>query len=44
MNFAPVISLPRAVLFDWDNTLIDSGVTIHEAMNAALLAMGNDTW
>ncbi len=44
MNGAPVISLPRAVLFDWDNTLIDSWVTIHEAMNAALEAMGHDTW
>ena len=24
---------PRAILFDWDNTLVDSWVTIHEALN-----------
>ncbi len=44
MNGAPVSRLPRAVLFDWDNTLIDSWVTIHEAMNAALAAMGHEAW
>jgi len=32
------------VLFDWDNTLIDSWTTIHEAMNAALAAMEHETW
>ncbi len=44
MNGAPVTRLPRAVLFDWDNTLIDSWVTIHEAMNAALAAMEHEAW
>ena len=24
---------PRAILFDWDNTLVDSWATIHEALN-----------
>ncbi len=32
------------MLFDWDNTLIDSWATIHEAMNAALAAMGHEAW
>src|ERR1043166_7846733 len=31
---------PRAILFDWDNTLIDSWVTIHEARNHLMRAMG----
>ena len=44
MSGAPVTRLARAVLFDWDNTLIDSWVTIHEAMNTALEAMGHQTW
>jgi phosphoglycolate phosphatase len=35
---------PRAVLFDWDNTLIDSWATIHEALNRALAAMGWPPW
>jgi phosphoglycolate phosphatase len=41
---APVTRLPRAALFDWDNTLIDSWATIHEAMNTTLAAMGHETW
>ncbi len=36
--------LPRAALFDWDNTLIDSWATIHEAMNTTLSAMKHPTW
>ena len=44
MNGTPVINLPRAVLFDWDNTLIDSWTTIHEAMNTTLVAMGQNAW
>ena len=35
---------PRAVLFDWDNTLIDNWAAIHNALNAALSAMGHSTW
>lgn len=30
------LTRPKAVLFDWDNTLIDSWVIIHDAMNATL--------
>src|SRR5947207_1478268 len=30
---------PRAILFDWDNTLVDSWVTIHEALNITMAAM-----
>ncbi|MBL8673007.1 MAG: HAD family hydrolase, partial [Alphaproteobacteria bacterium] len=35
---------PRALLFDWDNTLVDTWPTIHAAMNALLAAMGHEAW
>lgn len=45
---APAASLPlrrpRALLFDWDNTLVDNWSAIHEALNAALTAMGHSAW
>ena len=31
---------PRAVLFDWDNTLVENWRTIQAAMNAALADAG----
>ncbi len=36
--------LPRAVLFDWDNTLVDTWPTIHESLNVTLTAMGHAPW
>lgn len=38
------LSTPRAIVFDWDNTLIDSWETIRAAMNATLAAMDRPTW
>jgi phosphoglycolate phosphatase len=38
------ISLPRAVLFDWDNTLVDNWGCIHAALNAALITHGLPPW
>jgi phosphoglycolate phosphatase len=35
---------PRAILFDWDNTLVDSWATIHEALNVTMAAMGKPLW
>ena len=35
---------PRAVLFDWDNTLVDNWATITEAFNTTLVAMGHRPW
>ena len=35
---------PRVVLFDWDNTLVDSWGCIQAATNATLRAMGHETW
>ncbi len=38
------LSPPRAVIFDWDNTLVDSWACIQAAMNATLTAMGQPEW
>ncbi len=38
------LARPRAVLLDWDNTLVDSFPAIHGAMNDALAAMGHEPW
>lgn len=35
---------PRAIVFDWDNTLVDSWATIHEALNLCMAAMGRPLW
>jgi len=35
---------PRAILFDWDNTLVDSWATIHEALNIVMAAMDKPLW
>lgn len=35
---------PRALLFDWDNTLIDSWDTIHQALTLTFSAMGHKPW
>lgn len=40
-SFPPV---PRAILFDWDNTLVDNWRAIHQALNLTLAAMGQATW
>jgi phosphoglycolate phosphatase len=35
---------PRAILFDWDNTLVDSWRTIHDALNFLMRAMAKPEW
>jgi phosphoglycolate phosphatase len=35
---------PRALVFDWDNTLVDSWATIHEALVLTFTAMGREPW
>lgn len=35
---------PSAVIFDWDNTLVDNWGTIAEALNTALVADGQQPW
>ena len=40
----PTPPAPRAILFDWDNTLVDSWAVIHHAMTAAFEALGQRPW
>jgi len=35
---------PTAILFDWDNTLVDTWPVIHRALNATLAHMGHAPW
>jgi phosphoglycolate phosphatase len=35
---------PRALLFDWDNTLVDTWDTIHHALVVTFTAMGHEPW
>ncbi len=35
---------PRAVIFDWDNTLVDSWGTIHTALCETFATMGHAPW
>jgi phosphoglycolate phosphatase len=39
-----VIERPRAIIFDWDNTLVDSWPTIHDALSTMFVAMGMSAW
>ena len=41
---SPGFVRPRAILFDWDNTLVDSWATIHEALNICMAAMDKPAW
>jgi phosphoglycolate phosphatase len=35
---------PRALLFDWDNTLVDTWGAIHHALKVTFEAMGREPW
>jgi len=39
-----VVVRPSVILFDWDNTLVDSWTTIHQALNVAMAAMRKPPW
>ncbi len=39
-----ILKLPKAVIFDWDNTLVDSWPLIHFAINETMGKMGRDLW
>jgi len=40
----PPAGRPQAVLFDWDNTLVDTWPVIHAALNATFAAFGLPDW
>ena len=35
---------PRSILFDWDNTLVDSWPIIHDALNVTFATFGLEPW
>ena len=35
---------PRALLFDWDNTLVDTWGVIHSALSETFQTMGQEPW
>ncbi len=41
---AAALCRPRAIIFDWDNTLVDSWGTIHDALNFLMVAMEKPPW
>lgn len=41
---APPLPTPRAFIFDWDNTLVDTWPVIHQALGTTLVAMGHAPW
>jgi len=44
LNQTTSVASPKAILFDWDNTLIDSWAVIHDAMNTTLNHFGMEAW
>ena len=44
MSRAHDIPPPRALIFDWDNTLVDTWPTIHEALRQTFEAMDVEPW
>ena len=36
--------VPRAILFDWDNTLVESWTVMHHALHETMRAMGSRVW
>jgi phosphoglycolate phosphatase len=40
----PQIAKPKAILFDWDNTLADTWHIIYEALHETFTAMGHEPW
>jgi phosphoglycolate phosphatase len=43
-DLGPGLGRPHAILFDWDNTLVDSWAVIHEALNHVMTAMDKPAW
>lgn len=39
-----MLPLPQAVIFDWDNTLVDTWPIIHAALQKTFIALGVEPW
>ena len=44
MTLPPGIARPQAILFDWDNTLVDNWGAICDALNTTFAAFGKPPW
>ena len=44
MRLSPQLRPPRAILFDWDNTLVDTWPTIVECYRDTFAALGLPPW
>lgn len=44
MTHYPLLPKPKAILFDWDNTLVDSWPVIHAALNECFEHMNHERW
>lgn len=44
MSPARAVARPRAVLFDWDNTLVDNWAAIADALNTVFAAFNKPAW
>lgn len=38
------LTKPRAIIFDWDDTIVDNWETAYKALNTALVHMGAEAW
>lgn len=38
------LTKPRAIIFDWDDTIVDNWETAFKALNTALVHMGTEAW
>ena len=38
------LTKPKAILFDWDNTLVNTWPIIHQALHNTFLAIGQEPW
>lgn len=43
-SFSLIHDIPKAIIFDWDNTIVNTWLPILEAMNKTLEAMGLARW
>ena len=39
-----LVEKPRAIIFDWDNTLVDTWPIIRDALNTTLISFGMQPW
>jgi len=39
-----ILQAPKAILFDWDNTLVDTWPVIHVALEKTFVEMGREPW